>query len=744
MITTALIILFYSFLTISTLFLLGYGLTILFVPNKLKIYAFWLTPWFTMFFLSFALVSLSLMGLSVKLASPFVILILLFLTMFAFFKKKLRFQIEGKENIVILLFITVSIIFNTSPLIRRVRTLTTLSLGNNDVIVYATTPDYLVSHSIAESYVTKINPLKPLENGFMGMLKDNFRRGTPILASFFLNLFNLKGYQFIYLFEVIIFSLIIPLTYQVFKILYKKSFGGLILSSFIFLFNNNLLYILYHDFFGQIYFWGIEMVLLIFLYVYTDSVDIRKGTFNNYDFIIGIIISVLFISYHEGAVFIFLPLGLFLFLNLLNKEKLIVYSRALIKIFFIAGLTSSVSILRSIRTNLLQASAIDSPIGWQLFRSKIPYSNPFEAMGFYSIHNFDPMPILLAIFLSISVLIIIFYGFYKSKNRFLTFSFLAVYFLFFIWTAVIHHNFWAYNRSLTYTLPLFLALFSVGTIDLFRKTRFFNLTIFLLVSLVFFSGFKLNKRFLREFIPVDKALISLRELNDNDKISKPIYSEQIITGSTNFWQQMWSDYFLYSNKLIYTPYNSDIPKDQIPDDSYVLITKSTPWRPASKILFNDIVWENEFYILGKLCNSDGCLFKRKENLSQIIFGKNDFEDSLLINGWNADKGETRWATEKESTLRLVTKDFYPTSLQVTALSLGKQQKITVYLDDKLLGTVSIGTEWKSYSIPIGYSLNPGVHKIKFVYSHGYRPMDIIPGNTDSRTLYVNFKKIALE
>ena len=116
----------------------------------------------------------------------------------------------------------------------------------------------------------------------------------------------------------------------------------------------------------------------------------------------------------------------------------------------------------------------------------------------------------------------------------------------------------------------------------------------------------------------------------------------------------------------------------------------------------------------------------------------------MINGWSIVEGETRWANEKESTLRLVTKDTYPVNLTVEALSLGKLQEITVYLNDELLGKVSIDTEWKSYSLPINFYLSPGVHKIKFTYSHGYRPMDIIPGNLDGRTLYANFKEIALK
>jgi hypothetical protein len=133
-----------------------------------------------------------------------------------------------------------------------------------------------------------------------------------------------------------------------------------------------------------------------------------------------------------------------------------------------------------------------------------------------------------------------------------------------------------------------------------------------------------------------------------------------------------------------------------------------------------------------------------KQLSLIEIGNNDYEDSLMISGWYSTEGDMRWANEKESTLKLVTKDNYPTHLTFEALSFGKPEKMTVYIDDQLLGSVFIDKELKNYSLPINYFLNMGVHKIKFAYSHGYIPSSIIPGSTDNRTLYVNFKKIALE
>jgi len=743
---TALTILFYSLSTILILFVLGAGLTLLSIPNKLKSYSFWLSPWYAMFFLIFFLVIFSLFGLSVKQISPFLIIFLLTLTAFALIKKRLKYTINAKEYIIIAILMISSIILNTSPLIKRTKLLTTLSFGNNDVVVYAALSDYFTNHSIAESYVFKNDSLKPSARGFNEMIKENFRWGSPIIVSFFLNIFKLQGYQYLYLFETILFSLVFPLVYLLFKIIYKSTFFGLILCLFLFAFNVNLLYILYHDFLGQVFFWGIELFLLIFLYSYFSSPDVKNKIFTQYDFIIGSTTTVLFYSYHEAAIFIVIPIFLSLFFRLILKSDFINCSKAIIRTFFITLVTSFISIIHAIRIDFIQIGGIDDPIGWQLFRNKLPFANPFEAMGFFNIHSFEPIPLAISLFVSFIVILFIIYGFAKSKFKVVSLSFLIIYGMFYIWTTAIHSNFWAYNRALTYTLPLIIVLFSIGVSKFYENRKNFGiLLIILFVCLEVFSSLKLNKRFLREFLSVDGSLISLKELDQNTKIYEPIFTEQTITGPINIWRQFWTDYFLYPNKSIYTPFNINKTKDSIADESLILISKfSSLNNNPPKIVFNKIEWENEHYILGRLCNSDKCLLSRNEDLSKISVGKNEYEDSLLFSGWGIKEGETRWANEKESTLRLVTKDTYPVNLTVEALSLGKPQEMSVYLNDELLGKVSIDTEWKSFSLPIPYPLGPGVHKIKFIYSNGYRPMDVIPGNLDGRTLYVNFKKIALK
>src|SRR3989339_212361 len=335
MAATILSISIYSILTIFILFFLGYGITLFLIPNKLKSFAFWLSPWFTIFFLILFLVIFGFLGFSVKQISPIIIIFLLILNVFIFFKKKLRFELNFLQEMLIGAIIIVSIFFNCSPLITKVKSLTTISFGNNDVVIYAAVPDYLINHSIAENFFAKKDTSKRLDP-VSQMISSNYR-WSPIIVSFFLNIFKLQGYQFIYLFEVLLFALAIPLVYSLLKILYKDSIRCLILGLFLFTFNVNLLYILYHDFFGQVIFWGIEIFLLIFLFSYLSEKEIKNKDFLKYDFIIGLTLTVLFYSYHESAIFIIAPLFLFFTFRLFLKTDFIYYLRNFIIIFFITA-----------------------------------------------------------------------------------------------------------------------------------------------------------------------------------------------------------------------------------------------------------------------------------------------------------------------------------------------------------------------------------------------------------------------
>lgn len=740
MILISLKIIIYSLLTIITLFFLGSGLTLLITPKKLKEDSFWLAPWFSIFFLIFFLVIFGLMGFSVKQISPLLILSFLILNFVAFFVKKLSFKVNPLKEVVILIFIVFSILFNCRPLITGVKSLTAVSFGNNDIIAYAEVSDYLVDHSIRYSFKDK---------NANNMITSNYR-WVSIIFSFFQNIFQLKGFQFTYLFQVILFSLTIPTIYILFKILHKDSILGLIGAMFLFTFNVNLLYILYHNFLGQIFFWGIEVFLLIYLFSYLSIQEINTNDSFKYNLIIGSVMSVLFFSYHEGAIFIIAPVALFFLIRLIKQTNIIFYIRNFIIIFFITGFTSFFSIINAIKIDFMQAfiGYPGAPIGWQLFRSKIPFANPYEALGFYSIHSFEPLPVVLSLIFSILVLVILIKGIWHSKEKLLLTSFLTVYVIFYYWTSISQHNFFSYNRALTYTLPLMIVLFTIGLINLLKSKIFKEIKglIFLtLIFLVLYSAKKLSFRFNAEYLSVGKDYQSLSSIQNNNRfVNERIYLENNINTSIPYWNDIWIRYFLNLNKY---PINIvSFKKNQkifVPQDGLVLIHKNGKYINAPRVVLRNIIWENDFFELGRLCSSDSCLMDSKINLSEIYFGERSHEDSLLISGWSNSELSSRWSEGKISSLRLFVKDDVRSKIVTEVLTLMDPQKMEILIDNKSIGSLYLTKEFKKFEIDFEKPLTEGSHLITFKFSNTYKP-SLTSQSSDNRDLSANFKQIKLK
>lgn len=237
-------IVYYSIYMVAALYVVGYGFTMLTLPAALKKYAFILTPWYTLVAITFAFTILSMAGVSVKLATWVTLPPLLLLTGFMFSRLSFSWEAINWKYVVLLALVFMGIALHLMPLLRRDRMLTTISLGNNDVIVYANTPDYLEDHSIFDGYKYLPNEMKPTEKGVANLLHDGFRWGTPIMASFLQVLTGLQGYQLAYMYLVVLYSLLIPLAYLLFKVLYKDSWIGLLLIGAAFILNVNMLYML--------------------------------------------------------------------------------------------------------------------------------------------------------------------------------------------------------------------------------------------------------------------------------------------------------------------------------------------------------------------------------------------------------------------------------------------------------------------------------------------------------------------
>lgn len=738
-------IFFYTVATIFLLFFLGYGLTWFLIPDKLKSYIFWLSPWFAIIFIIFSLTLLGLSGFAVKFTSPFVVMFLILLDCLVFLRKKRKIIVISRDDLFLIVVMTMSIVFNLYPLIKTQGFATIVSMGNNDIHAYAKTADYLINHSIAESLHGKVDVAVGT------LLQFGYRWGGSIITSFFLNLFQLAGFQYLYIFQVVLFGLTLPLMYLLTKTLYKNDTNvssAAFLSVFLLGFNANLLYMLYHNFLGQIIFTAFAIVLIIFFASYFHSEAVFDKKFNRYDYSIGLVVVVLYFSYHEGIILILLPIGIYYLLrSILTKNYARACWWAIAKISTLVFISASYLVIHAANFMLFyRVNEFTEPIGWQPFRSRLPYANPFEMMGFYSIHSFPPLPPVAAWILSLITILIIIIGFFRSKNKLFIAGFVSVYIVLFVFV-LIRPQFWLFNRIVTYSIPLFSFLFAVGVAGFFTKNNpKVNLSLILFIDVIIilglFSSLKLNARFIKDRLAVDKGLISLQSLK-NQEIHEPIYTERLLDASLPWWKDLWAEYFLSPQKDIRTAFGDKLQSKQtIVENGLFLLSKSPTYYIPPRVLFKDVMWQNNYYVLGKLCMSDHCLLQRLEDLSAIHFGQSNYEDSLLISGWSVNEASSRWSNAKKAVLRLVIKNNQTARLKLEVLTLKQPQEMSVYLNDQFAGKFFLSTTWKDYSFDLKKQKS-GVYKVTLIFSHLYQPSRL-GISQDDRTLSASFKSIRIE
>lgn len=734
-------LLFYPLIAVVITFFLGTGVTNLFFPKSLSKYFLWLSPWAAIICVIVLLVTMSLFGINVNSAAPLIIFFLSSLTIYSVIKKRVKYSFS-LENLLLAGMILGTIYLNLYPLIRNEQFLTSISLGNADIIAYVSTGDHLLHHSLLET----LSIPKITHGGVTSLLWEDYRWGTPMLVSFYLFIFQLNGYEFVYALQTILFALIIPLTYILFLSVYKKSVIGLIFCFFLTAFNVNLLYTLYHVFFAQVLFWGLQLCFIILFINYLNTDKKKINGFNLYDLWSGIVIGTLYITYHEPIPFLLAPVVINILWRLISRDNIYSYFLLLLRILLVFFLIAHITVINNIFYIFQVLSAPQGQgIGWEPYRNINPYANPFEMFGFYSIYWSTPLPVIIAGLLSLAVIIILVYGLINSKSRNFLFLYVVISVLFLL-RSLVGSNYFDYSRTFTYGLPVFIVLFAVGFHKLYMKFGAWILVSGLVLCLLLLiSSKKLISVFIHNNYSVDKSFLTLERVKKHLSGKKTIiYTDNFINPGIPRWQEIWVKYFL-KDKIVdyYPPVGFDWKKD-IPENGLVLLSKKNTKYIPPKVLMEKIIWQNEYFIFGTVCNIDSCLLNSSEDLSQINIGNNNFEDSLFINGWANTEDNTRWTIGKKASLRLVVKpDQNYSKLILETLSLKEPQLLTLYIDGIKTGSQKVSTEWSKQTFMISDPLLPGIHNIKFVFSNVYKPSKELQ-SFDERDLAVRFKTIQLK
>lgn len=584
------------FKIIFLLFFTGYGFTAIFIPEKLRRDAFWLIPWFGLMFVSVIGVMASMAGFPMSQAKYIILVLSSASIIYALLNNK-KIIFKSWETMFVVLLTSICLLFNIWPLI-KVGFPTTISLGNLDPISYVHTSDFLINHTVFDG--KDFIHYKPYLWATGDLLHSGYRWGTPIILSFLTSVFALKSYQVYSIFITILFALSFPITYVLAKLIANKKTSYLLLFM-IFLtqaLNSTSLYMLYNVFFAQFVFSGVFITLIILFYSYFSEEETNPYSFNNHDFLIAFGLSSLTTLYLEGLFFIFIPVGIFVFLKLIKKEyKFLIYILKIILLLLIINPTTFGNALR-INYKVFISTTKTGVIGWE----KIRYAKPIEIIGFYNLYYSRKIPFLVELISSIVLISIMIIGYLKSKEKLLTFSFIGFFMFLYLAFSLYFKNFFTYHRTITYTNFFISILFSCGIVFIlyFIKNKILSIiTVVLFTLMTMRSAYRSMSQLYWHSRVVDKSLISLTELNNKKNFNNAFFTSDVFLGEYDLWKRLWREYML-SDKSIISRQNYPTEVGFLNGINLVLTEKNYLEGEGKKVIYKNVIWENEYYILGEI------------------------------------------------------------------------------------------------------------------------------------------------
>ena len=579
------------------LLVVGRGVFELLVDDQaIRAYSFFLSPWFGVCMIAILGVWTSMLGLTMDQSSWLILAVGGILTSYTLIKKKVV-KINISEQLLIGLLLIIGLGFNLYPLLTKVGFATTISLSNLDPISYSTVADYLRTHTVLDGsdYV----PFSPTSWSIGDLLHYSYRWGSPLLLSFFSSLLVLPAFKIYSVLLNLLFAMSFPVVYVLARYLfnYKLQFSSLLIIFFTYFLNSTLLYMLYNVFFAQFVFSGVFISsMLIFL------MSVKRFKFKNWkiypsDIALGIVLSATSSLYPEGLFLMLLPIFTWMVIKIFQKKSL-VYLKTF-KILILGILLNPRTMFTAIRQliKVIISSSQATTIGWEMIRS----ANPMELLGLYNLYYSRPLPELIAIALGLIFILMWTIGFVQIKQKIAVSAYLIVFLMTYFTTRVVGQNFFTYHRSLTYTLFIYIILFTVffdSFVRFFRSTKAKALFVVLVGVLSFRSAYRTLYQFYWHHEAIDKSLISLQALNQSN-IKQTFYTADVFMGEYHLWNRLWQEYFLTNQKIV-SKQNFTTDEKLISGPLPVLAEKKVLEKNGVKLVYQDKIWENDYYILGHL------------------------------------------------------------------------------------------------------------------------------------------------
>lgn len=581
---------------IFILFFVGYGFTAIFIPEKLRKDSFFIIPWVGLILITVLGIALSMTQVNLDISKYIILLISLILIIYSIATKNALTNFS-KDTVLVSILTIICLFFNLYPLLVKIGYPTTISLSNLDPLSYVNVGEYLIKNSVLVR--SEMLSSQPHFRAVGDLLGYGYRWGSPLIIGFFSALLKLRAYEIYSIVITLLFTLSFPLVYLLTKLLINKSSKLLIFLTFLtYGMNSIVLYMLYNVFFAQYIFIGIFLLTIILLYSYFSDKNIKDLRFNNYDLLIGLGISSLASIYAEGLIFAIIPMTTYLFFKLFSKERFMVFI-LLLKITALALIINPFTMGTALRGDykLFFSSTKSSFIGWE----KVNYSTPLEMTGFYNLFYYKSFSRWISMFISIPFIGICLLGLSKIKNKLFIISYMFVFILFYLIYWFIYPNYYLHLKLVSYLLFIFTIALSIGLLnimDTIKNKKLFLLAIIFFSLLSFRSAYRTIYQLYYHPRVVDKKLISLNELNYNNKVNNIFFTSDVFIGDYDLWKRLWMEYML-TNKQIVTRTNL-LDEKNIEDIKLVLSEKEVQEYDHKKIIYKSIIWENEFYQLGEI------------------------------------------------------------------------------------------------------------------------------------------------
>lgn len=558
--------LIYSLLFLIFFIFLGLGLSFLFCPAKFEKYSLFFAPVIGISYLSFSgwfLANHDIGGVNNYwpcLLIPPVIFLLLAIAL----KKQRIFEIFWpfrKENLLLPTICVIIFLCISCPFLIKFDYLTTISIGNNDIALYAAAAKFLMYSSLSQ-----IDPsVDPAIQNYTGNIDSLF--GSCFIIAYMSSISGTEPYQItsiiLNLFFVFTVAFTFIISYELFK--YSKPFS-LILALLAGL-SFHLIYILYHGFFAQVLGTGIFLALYVVIYypILYDN-QTARSFFHYVPF--AIILSLGLMSVYITLVPLFvIPLLVFLGIRLITEKTIVSLKKEvvyLLSVLFFIVILFPVSVIQIFGRLMMLNSAV---VGWDR-----PILSPDEVLGLvgYSISGVSIL-FISSLILSVIFLAMCFSSmkllYTDNKKLFLVsvsnLLFVLIFYLYLITKEAIFPSFtgdgYKAFKLVTYFLPLILVscLYYFKNVELiiskkdsWQKTLALGLLGLLLVGNI---GSACAMIYVSEgnFLFVSEDITGLKAVDNFENVTS------INVEDPTYWTQMWAYYFLFDKHRLYLKYPTD-------------------------------------------------------------------------------------------------------------------------------------------------------------------------------------------